>query len=66
MTLLTWEEEEILHKVRELDRKVDRLELLLEEVLNELKPSYKPTTAIVVIPAQFDSLGAKLTRAMLK
>jgi tetrahydromethanopterin S-methyltransferase subunit B len=60
MTLLTWEEEEILHKVRELDRKVDRLELLLEEVLNELKPSYKPTTAIVVIPAQFDKTGPVL------
>ena len=61
MTLLTWQELEILEKVRELDRKVDRLEHLIQEILNELKPSYQPTTAIVVIPAQFDKSGPVLT-----
>jgi hypothetical protein len=60
MTLLTWQELEILEKVRELDRKVDRLEHLIQEILNELKPSYQPTTAIVVIPAQFDTTGPVL------
>ena len=61
MTLLTWQELEILEKVRELDRKVDHLARLIQEILDELKPSYQPTTAIVVIPAQFDKSGPVLT-----
>ena len=60
MTLLTWQELEILEKVRELDRKVDRLEHLIQEILNELKPSYQPTVAVMVIPAQFDTTGPVL------
>jgi hypothetical protein len=60
MTLLTWQELEILEKVRDLDRKVDHLARLIQEILDELKPSYKPTTAIVVIPAQFDKTGPVL------
>jgi hypothetical protein len=60
MTLLTWEEEEILHKVRELDRKFDQLTALVEEILEEMKPTFRPPVGIVVIPAQFDTQGPVL------
>ena len=56
MTLLTWEEEEILHKVRELDRKVDRLFALVQEILHETGvPKFYPPIAITVVPAAFNS-----------
>jgi hypothetical protein len=57
MTLETRFEEENLYRVRRLEQKIDRLFLLVEEILEDLKPSYHPPTAIVVIPAQFDKSG---------
>jgi hypothetical protein len=53
MTLETREEEEILHKIRRLDRKVEAVELLCMEILLELRPAppaYQPTNGVVVIP----------------
>jgi hypothetical protein len=56
MTLLTWEEEEILHKVRELDHKVDQLFALVQEILHEVgPPKFYPPIAITVVPAKFNN-----------
>jgi hypothetical protein len=61
MTLETRFEEENLYRVRRLEQKIDRLFLLVEEILEDLKPTYRPPVAIMVIPAQFDKLGPVLT-----
>jgi tetrahydromethanopterin S-methyltransferase subunit B len=54
VTLETRFEEENLYRVRRLEEKIDRLSCLVEEILEDLKPTYKPTASIVVIPARFD------------
>jgi hypothetical protein len=50
VTLQTHEEEEILRKIRRLDEKVEVVELLCLEILEELRPTFRPTSGIVVIP----------------
>jgi hypothetical protein len=51
VTLQTYEEQEILRTVRQLLRKVEVLECLVEEILEEVRPpQYKPTTRITVTP----------------
>jgi hemerythrin superfamily protein len=50
MTLQTFEEQEILRRVRAVEHKLDRLFLLCEKILQIEQPHYRPTTAIVVIP----------------
>jgi hypothetical protein len=54
MSLQTFEDEEILARVRRLEKKVDRLFELCEEILENLEPHYRPPIAIEVIPAKFD------------
>jgi len=54
VTLQTYQEEEILRKIRHIDHKIGVLETLIEEILHVVQPHYKPTAAIVVIPARFD------------
>jgi len=54
VTLQTHEEQEILHRIQRIDRKIEMLERLVEEVLNILKPKYHPPIEIIVIPAKFD------------
>ena len=61
MTLLTWEEQDILFRVRRIESKLDRLFALCEKILGEEKPHYFPPMSIVVIPAQFDKSGPVLT-----
>jgi hypothetical protein len=50
MTLQTREEEEILHKIRRLDERVEAVEFLCREILEELRPTFAPTSDIVVTP----------------
>jgi hypothetical protein len=50
--LETREELEILHKVRRLERKVEVIELLCFEILQELRPTYHPPLAISVMPIE--------------
>lgn len=55
MTLQTFEELKILHGVERLEKQVSKLTALVEEILEDMKPTYKPTAQIIVIPAAFDT-----------
>ncbi len=51
MTLQTYEEEEILARVRRLEHMVQRIERMCEEILHDVGPeTFAPTVGIVVIP----------------
>jgi hypothetical protein len=53
MTLQTWQEEKIFHGVERLERQVERLTALVEEILKDVKPkpvTYRPTSRISVTP----------------
>jgi hypothetical protein len=52
------EDSRILHK---LAKQVEQDHKLLELILNILQPKFFPPVGIVVIPAQFDNSGPKLT-----
>ena len=48
MTLQTHEEEEILHRLRRIEHKLDALAALCEEILDDVTPVYNPTIGISV------------------
>lgn len=55
MTLETRQEEELLHRIRRIEHKLDALFVLCEqilstdvEILDDVTPVYKPTTGITV------------------
>lgn len=51
MSLMTYEEEEILHKVRHMEEQIRRLERICFEILREMKPqTYTAPRGFAFVP----------------
>ena len=50
MTLQTWEEEDLLRRVKRCEQILERLERICAEILEDMQPQYEPTVNVTVIP----------------
>jgi hypothetical protein len=50
MTLQTFEEEEILHRIRRIEKALDALFIMCAEILGDVQPRYQPTVSVTVTP----------------